>query len=65
MIISIPNPPMGPEDVKRFREIVSGKCTEEERQRRIAEMKEMKRVGEEVIRNHGGKDPILGYEYNV
>lgn len=52
---------MGPEDVKRFREIVSGKCTEEERQRRIAEMKEMKRVGEEVIRNHGGKNPILGY----
>ena len=37
MIISIPNPPMGPEDVKRFREIVSGKCTEEERQRRIPE----------------------------
>ena len=52
---------MGPEDVKRFREIVSGRCTEEERQRRIAEMKEMKRVGEEVIRNHGGKNPILGY----
>ncbi len=65
MIQSVPNPPMGFEDVARFIAIVSksfkGNHTPEERARIEARKKEMKRISEIVKKNNGGKDPILGY----
>ncbi|MBD5219929.1 MAG: hypothetical protein HDS72_06830 [Bacteroidales bacterium] len=65
MIRSIPNPPMDRDDVARFRRELEkhlrGEYTPEERrefeQRKVRAEANAKRI----IKNSGGKNPILGY----
>ncbi len=65
MIRSIPNPPMGRDDVARFRRNLEkhlrGDFSVEER-RRIDECKaRTKNNAKRIIAKSGGKNPILGY----
>ena len=65
MIRSIPNPPMDREDVARFRRNLEkhlrGDFSAEERHR-IEERKARTEANvKRIIRNCGGKNPLLGY----
>lgn len=65
MIRSIPNPPMGRDDVARFRRNLEkhlrGDFSAEERHR-IEERKARTKANvKRIIRNCGGKNPLLGY----
>ena len=65
MIRSIPNPPMGRDDVARFRRNLEkhlrGDFSAEERHR-IEERKARAKANvKRIIRNCGGKNPLLGY----
>ncbi len=65
MIRSIPNPPMGREDVTRFRSNLEKHLrkdfSSEERhqieKRKVRSMANVKRI----LSNSGGKNPLLGY----
>lgn len=65
MIRTNPNPPMSRRDVIRFgiimRKAIANDYTPRQRERIEARKAEMKRVGEIIRKNNGGKDPILGY----
>ena len=65
MIKTNPNPPMSRRDVIRFgiimRKALANDYTPRQRERIEARKAEMKRVGEIIRKNNGGKDPILGY----
>ena len=65
MIRTNPNPPMTRRDVIRFgiimRKALANDYTPRQRERIEARKAEMKRVGEIIRKNNGGKDPILGY----
>lgn len=65
MIRSIQNPPMGREDVARFRvnmeKHLRGDFNEEERHQRDLRHACMKANAQQIIANCGGKNPILGY----
>jgi len=65
MIRTNPNPPMSRRDVIRFgiimRKALANDYTPRQRERIEARKAEMKRVGEIIRKNNGGKDPILGY----
>ncbi len=60
MLPSISNPPMTDEDVRRFyarlKRQMEGDFTPSERE----QYKRAKRAYETVLRNNGGKNPILG-----
>lgn len=65
MIRTNPNPPMSKMDVARFavvmRRALTNSYTPRQR-KRIEETKvRVKLVGEIIRKNHGGKDPLLGY----
>lgn len=65
MIRTNPNPPMTKIDVLRFgiimRKALNNDYTPRQRARIERDKAEMKRVREIIIKNNGGKDPILGY----
>ena len=65
MIRSIPNPPMGREDVARFRRNLEkhlrGDFSAEERHRIEERNARTKANAKRIIRNCGGKNPLLGY----
>ena len=65
MIRSIPNPPMGQEDVDRFRRNLEKHLrkdyTEEERHHIEERRAQEKAIAKRIIENCGGKNPILGY----
>lgn len=65
MIRSNPNPPMSRRDVLRFGIIMykalNNDYTPRQRERIEQRKAEIKRAGEIVRKNNGGKDPILGY----
>ena len=65
MIQTVPNPKMTKAEVDKFRQefsrIVDRRLTPEEKKQveeRVAQMKETAKM---IIRNNGGKNPILGY----
>ena len=65
MIRSIPNPPMGTDDIIRFREImdkaIHGNFSMQEREH-IEQINARTRANaKRVLANCGGKNPILGY----
>lgn len=65
MIRSIPNPPMGRDDVARFRKnlekYLRGEFTAEEKRDIQLQNARAKHAAERIIANSGGKNPILGY----
>ena len=65
MICSVPNPPMDLEDVSRFRENLEkhlrGDFTSTERIQQEEKKKRSRRNVKRIIKNCGGKNPILGY----
>lgn len=65
MIRSIQNPPMGREDVARFRNTLEkhlrGNFNAEERHRIEARQAQTEANAKRIIANCGGKNPILEY----
>ena len=65
MIRYIPNPPMSQEDVSRFRRNLEkhlrGLFSPEERHRFEERNARTKANAKRIIRNCGGKNPLLGY----
>ena len=65
MIRSIPNPPMGQDDIVSFRKTIEkhlrGNNTPEELQQIQKNKARAKANAEKIISNCGGKNPILGY----
>lgn len=65
MIRTNPNPPMSKRDVARFavvmRRALTNSYTPRQRQRIEAMKTEMKLISAIIRKNHGGKDPLLGY----
>lgn len=65
MIRSIPNPPMDREDVARFRRNLEkhlrGDFSAEERHRIEERKARTEANAKRIIRNCGGKNPLLGY----
>lgn len=65
MIRSIPNPPMSPVDVARFRRNLEkhlrGNFTEEELRRLEEQKARTEAITQRIVANCGGKNPILGY----
>ncbi|MDE5900119.1 MAG: hypothetical protein K2H33_02035 [Muribaculaceae bacterium] len=65
MIRSIPNPPMGRDDVARFRRNLEKHLrddfTDEERRQIEARKARAKANVSRIIANCGGKNPLLGY----
>lgn len=63
MIRSIPNPPMGTDDVQRFRsnlrKHLRREFTDEERSEMGQRTARAKAVAQQIIANHGGINPIL------
>lgn len=64
-MIGITHPQTTPEDLKRFRKFmqkcVNGDFTPEEKAWIQRKKEEIKRAGEIIRANNGGKNPILGY----
>ena len=65
MIRSVQDPPMGPEDIARFRRNLAKHLrddyTPEERREREERKAFGKAVLNQIIANCGGKNPLLGY----
>lgn len=65
MIYSIPNPKMTLTEVKEFRRMmrncISGNFSPEEKRKIEERKKRIEEVGENILKKHGGKNPILGY----
>jgi hypothetical protein len=65
MIQSNPNPRMTEQEVKNFRDklrqTMTNSFTPKERKTINGKVKEMKRIARNIIKNNGGKNPILGY----
>ena len=63
MIRSIPNPPMGTDDVQRFRsnlrKHLRREFTDEERSEMEQSSARAKAVAQQIIANNGGINPIL------
>lgn len=63
MIRSIPNPPMGADDVQRFRtnlrKHLRREFTDEERSAMERHAARAKAIAQQIIANHGGINPIL------
>jgi len=65
MIQSNPNPRMTTQEVKDFRDRLQKVATmdfdEKEKKSISKRVRRMKRIARNVIKNNGGKNPILGY----
>lgn len=65
MICSIPNPPMGADDISRFRENLEKHLRDDftiAEKKQKEERSEKSRINaKRIIENCGGKNPILGY----
>lgn len=65
MIRSIPNPPMGQEDITRFRRHLEkhlrGNFSAKEREVIASREARAKKNVQRIIANCGGKNPLLGY----
>lgn len=65
MIHTVPNPKMTKEEVASFREnfikCVSKDITPKQKSEVKSKRTKMKSVYNKIIRNNGGKNPILGY----
>lgn len=65
MIRSIPNPPMGRDDIARFRENLEkhlrGDFNADERRKNELRKTRTQANAKRIIANCGGKNPILGY----
>ena len=65
MIQSIPNPTMTQDEIRQFRlemlRRMKGNFTEEERCAAQKRKRRMEEVANRIMKNNGGKNPILGY----
>lgn len=65
MIQSITNPPMTRSEINKFRQefirYASGQTTKDERERIREKYVQICSTAEKIIKNNGGKNPILGY----
>lgn len=65
MISSIPNPKMTEQEVKSFRlrlsKVAAMSFSMKERKAIKNKIMKMERIANNVIKNNGGKNPILGY----
>lgn len=65
MIQSIPNPTMTQDEIRQFRlemlRRMKGNFTEEERRAAQKRKRRMEEVANRIMKNNGGKNPILGY----
>lgn len=65
MIYSIPNPKMTSAEVREFRRMmrncISGNFSPEEKRIIEERKKRIQEVGKNILKQHGGKNPILGY----
>lgn len=65
MIQSIPNPTMTQDEIRQFRlemlRRMKGNFTEEERRAAQKRKIRMEEVANRIMKNNGGKNPILGY----
>ena len=61
MIHSVSNPKMTPAEVKDFRERFCRVLTAEEKENLLVLRRRMNETKSRIIKNNGGKNPILGY----